>query len=170
MAVYSLSTSWSTTAKEALFVAILDTTEVQQNPTLVAQTGEQLETEYQLHELPTDDSFSITSVDTATVLSSTLTSVSAAGTSAQVLVEKALLSRIEFLEAENKDLKLKLSKPEKKTFSVEGVAGNDDLVRLYTGFTTYSVFLAFYEFLGPSVNELTYRSHQSSQPAIFYLQ
>ena len=109
-------------------MAILDNTKVEENPPLVAQPGEQLETEYQLHELPTDDSFSIMSADTATILSSTLTSVSAAGTSAQVLVEKALLSRIEFLEAENKDLKLKLSKPEKKTFSVEDVAGNDDLV------------------------------------------
>ena len=28
-----------------------------------------------------------------------------------------------------------------------------DLVKLCTGFTTYSVFLAFYDFLGPSVNE-----------------
>ena len=58
---------------------------------------------------------------------------------------------------------MKLSKP--GTFSVEDVARNDDLVRLYTRFTMYSVFLAFYEFLGPSVNELTYRSRQSSQPA-----
>ena len=40
---------------------------------------------------------------------------------------------------------------------MEDVAGNDDLVKLYTGFTTYSVFLAFYKFLGPSVNELAYR-------------
>ena len=39
----------------------------------------------------------------------------------------------------------------RKSFSVEDVAGNDDLVKFYTGFTTYSVFLAFYEFLGPSV-------------------
>ena len=63
--------------------------------------------------------------------------MSAADRSTQVLVEKALLSRIELLEAENKDLKLKLSKPARKTFSVEDVAGNDDLVKLYTGFTTF---------------------------------
>lgn len=50
----------------------------------------------------------------------------------------------------------------RKTFSVEDVAGNDDLVKLYTGFTTYSVFLTFYEFLGPSVNELAYRGVSQS--------
>ena len=65
--------------------------------------------------------------------------------------------RIELLEEENKDLKLKLSKVARKSFSVEDVVGNNDLEKLYTGFTTYSVFLAFYDFLGPSVNELAYR-------------
>ena len=50
----------------------------------------------------------------------------------------------------------------RKTFSVEDVAGNDDLVKLYTGFTTYSVFLTFYEFLCPSVNELAYRGVSQS--------
>ena len=83
--------------------------------------------------------------------------MSAPDSSTRVLVDKALISRIELLEAENKDLKLKLSEIARKTFSVEDVAGNDDLVKLYTGFTTYSVFLAFYDFLGPSVNELAYR-------------
>ena len=77
--------------------------------------------------------------------------MSATDRGTNVLVEKALLCRIEYLEAENKDLKLKLSTNARKTFSVEDVAGNDDLVKLYTGFTTYSVFIAFYEFLGPSV-------------------
>ena len=39
----------------------------------------------------------------------------------------------------------------------------DDLVKLYTGFATYSVFIAFCDFLCPSVNELTYRSRGVSQ-------
>ena len=29
-------------------------------------------------------------------------------------------------------------------------------MKLYTGFPSYEVFLAFYEFLGPAVDELTY--------------
>ena len=128
---------------------------VEEHPLLVTQVGEQLETEYQLHELPTDDSLSTPTSSRA--LCSPFSSVSATDNSTRVLVDKALLSRIELLEAENKDLKSKLSKVATKTFSVEDVAGNDDLMKLYTGFTTYSVFLAFYEFLGPSVNELAYR-------------
>ena len=128
---------------------------VEEHPLLVTQVGEQLETEYQLHELPTDDSLS-TSTSSRT-LSSPFSSMSATDNSTKVLVDKALLSRIELLEAENKDLRSKLSKVARKNFSVEDVAGNDDLVKLYTGFTTYSVFLAFYEFLGPSVHELAYR-------------
>lgn len=132
-----------------------DSEAVEEHPLLVTQVGEQLETEYQLHELPTDDSLSTPTSSRA--LSSPFSSVSATDNSTRVLVDKALLSRIELLEAENKDLNSKLSKVARKTFSVEDVAGNDDLVKLYTGFTTYSVFLAFYEFLGPSVNELAYR-------------
>ena len=128
---------------------------VERRPLLVAEVGEQLETDYLLYELPTDDSLSTATSSGA--LSSPFSSVSASDNSTRVLVDKALLSRIELLEAENKDLKFKLSKMSRKTFSVEDVAGNDDLVKLYTGFTTYSVFLAFYEFLGSSVNELAYR-------------
>ena len=164
------SSSGSTSAKDddATVSANDDEAVVEERPLLVAQVGEQLETEYQLHELPTDDSFSTatsTAAPSSCALSSTFSSVSATDRSTAVLVEKALLSRTELLEAENNDLKLKLSKAVRKTFSVEDVAGNDDLVKLYTGFTTYSVFLAFYEFLGPSVNELTYRSRKVSQAA-----
>lgn len=119
---------------------------------MVAEVGEQLETDYQLYELPTDDGLSTSTSSGA--LSSTFSSESVSDNSTRVLVDKALLSRIELLEAENKDLK---SRAMSRKTSVEDVAGNDDLVKLYTGFTTYSVFLAFYEFLGPSVNELAYR-------------
>ena len=108
-------------------VAVLDEAEVEETHHTTRRTAE---TEYELHEHTTDDSFSTTSAEAATVLSSTLSSVSAAGMSEQVLVEKALLARIEFLEVDNKDLKLKLSKPAKRTLSVEDVAGNDNLVRL----------------------------------------
>ena len=113
-----------------------------------------------------DDSLSTSSSSRA--LCSPFASVSTADSGTKVLVEKALLSRIEVfekallsrievLEAENKHLKSQASKVSRKTFYVEDVAGSDELVKLYTGFTTYSVFLAFYEFLGPSVNSHAYR-------------
>lgn len=140
-----------TTNPSTGFATANDGNEVKKRPMLVAEVGEQLQTDYQLYELPTDDSLS-TSAPSAVHCS-----VSDTDNSTQVLVDKALLSRIELLEAENKDLKSKLSKMSRKAFSVEDVARNDDLVKLYTGFATYSVFLAFYEFLGPSVNELAYR-------------
>ena len=72
---------------------------------MVAEVGEQLETDYQLHELPTDDSLS-----TSTSSGALSSSVSVSGNSTRVLVDKALLSRIELLEAQNKELKSKLSK------------------------------------------------------------
>ena len=36
------------------------------------------------------------------------------------------------------------------------MANSNYLVSFYTGFQTYELLLAFYEFLGPSVNKLTY--------------
>ena len=87
---------------------------VEEHSLLVAQVGEQLETEYQLNELPTNDS--LTTATSSCALSSTFSSVSATDRGTNVLVEKALLCRIEFREAENKDLKLKLSKTARKTF------------------------------------------------------
>ena len=80
---------------------------VEEHPLLVTQVGEQLETEYQLHELPTDHGLSTSTSSRA--LSSPFSSVSATDNSTRVLVDEALLLRIELLEAENKDLKSKLS-------------------------------------------------------------
>lgn len=76
-------------------------------------------------------------------------------TETEVLVNTALVARIEMLEAENRRLK-KLDVKVKSHFTVESLAGNDKLIKLYTGFSSYSVFLSFYAFLGPSVNELSY--------------
>ena len=77
--------------------------EVEKHPLMVAEVGEQLETDYQLHELPTDDSLSTSTSSGA--LSSPFSSVSVSDNSTRVLVDKALLLRIELLEAENKELK-----------------------------------------------------------------
>ena len=82
--------------------------------------------------------------------------MSATDYSTQVLVDRALLSRINFLMHKKKHFKSKLLKMS-RTMSAEDGAGNDDLVKLYTGFATYSESIAFYEFLGHSANELAYR-------------
>ena len=67
------------------------------------------------------------------------------------LVNAALLARIEYLEAQN------TSRNEcPPTFRIDQVKHNDRLVRFYTGFITYRIFLAFFNFLGPVVNNLQY--------------
>ena len=70
------------------------------------------------------------------------------------VVNAALLARIEFLEAKN----AQLSKTAKSInhFGINQICHNNKLIRFYTGFVTYSMFLAFFTFLGPSVNELNY--------------
>ena len=74
--------------------------------------------------------------------------------STEVMVNTALLARIEFLEAENTLLKASPSKPQ--YFRIAQIQHNGRLVRFYTGFTSYAIFLAFFEFLGPVVHELNY--------------
>ena len=123
-------------------------------PVMVARIGEQLETCFQVHELPTDDSISNASASTVSPFSFVSKDNSNSDTS--VLVSKALLSRIEYLEAENKSLRSKSQTVENAPFCVECIANDDKLIKHYTGFATYSVFVAFFSFLGPSVNELTY--------------
>ena len=71
-----------------------------------------------------------------------------------VLVDRALLARIEMLEAENSRLQKK--KSEKHKFCIEDIEHYDKLVRFYTGFVSYALFLAFFEFLGPAVDHLNY--------------
>jgi len=70
----------------------------------------------------------------------------------------ALLARVEVLESENQQLKVKLQmvSSERRGFRVEDIAHDDNLVRMYTGFSSYVILLAFFEFLGPSVHELNY--------------
>lgn len=61
------------------------------------------------------------------------------------------------LESENQQLKVKLQMvSSERRFCVEDIAHDDNLVRLYTGFSLYVILLAFFEFLGPSVHELNY--------------
>ena len=83
----------------------------------------------------------------------------------EVLVNTALLARVEALEAENSRLKRDLDKCENKRqyFRLEQVKHDDTLIRFYTGFVSYAVFLSFFNFLGPVVNELRYRGEKGGQ-------
>ena len=74
------------------------------------------------------------------------------------LVSTALVACIEALEAENSRLKKVLSWKEgkKSHFSMEHIKQDDKLVSFYTGFHSYMVFMAFFQFLGPAVNKLNY--------------
>ena len=79
-----------------------------------------------------------------------------------MLVNTALFARVEALEAENSRLMRDLDNCEKKRkyFRLELVKHDDKLIRFYTGFVSYAVFLSFFDFLGPVVNELHYRGEK----------
>ena len=96
--------------------------------------GEQLESDYLVHELPGSSSLQAFSNES-------------------LLVDRALLARIEMLEAENSRLQ---KKSEKHYFRVEDIQRDDKLVWFYTGFVSYALVLAFFEFLGPAVNHPIY--------------
>ena len=99
----------------------------------IAMVGEQLSTDIGVHELPNEDGLPQSSTE--------------------VLVNTALLARIEALEAENARLK---SEPQKAHFLLKDIEHDDNLVRFYTCFVSYAIFIAFFEFLGPVVNHLNY--------------
>ena len=98
--------------------------EHQETTPLLAPVGEQLRTDYQLHDLPT---------------------VSKEDEEAHVLLNTGLLARIEALESENRELKAKLLQATNASspFTATNFAGNDDLIRVYTGFPSYEAFLSF---------------------------
>ena len=73
-----------------------------------------------------------------------------------VIVNKALLTRIEVLEAVVKHCQKQLHKQGPSHFRIENIASDDSLIKFYTGFPSYEVFLCFFEFLGPSVHSLNY--------------
>ena len=80
-----------------------------------------------------------------------------------LVVSTALLARIELLEAENDRLKKKVAQSEQDPFRIEQIKNDDRLVRLYTGFTSYIIFLTFFHFLGPVVNDLNYWGSREGQ-------
>ena len=114
--------------------------------------GEVLLSDYSVHELPSEvcESSSASNQDTTSY-----------DHGSQVIVNKALLARIEVLESEVAVCRSKLMNQKQKYLRVSDIAHNDSLVRFYTGFQTYEVFLSFFEFLGPSVNHLKYWGDKS---------
>ncbi len=71
----------------------------------------------------------------------------------------ALLAKMELLESEHSKVKETLNK--KRYFRIEDIEDSDKLISFYTGFVSYMVLNAFFEFLGPVVHELTYWGSKS---------
>ena len=74
------------------------------------------------------------------------------------LLSVALSAKIEALEAENARLQdlLRRSTKQEVPFGMKYIMDDDKLVSFYTGFVSYRIFLAFYQFLGPAVDNLVY--------------
>ena len=100
----------------------------------IAQVGEQLETNYTVHELPGPSGLLPNECH---------------------LINQALLAHIEVLEEENKLSDLKNS--DKQPFCIEQIQHDDKLVQFYTGLSSFDLFLAFFQLLGPAVDHLNYR-------------
>ena len=82
---------------------------------MIAEIGEELQTDYSLVELPGHTAPQMSSSDCA-------------------LINQAVISCIELLEAENAELR----NPRKKQgFRIEDIQHNDKLVRFYTGFVSF---------------------------------
>ena len=97
----------------------------------------------------------------STRLSSPGMSTTPADTDVSTTVNVSLIARIQFLEAENSKLRHQLSQTGKSVFRIEQIMHDDSLVSLYTGFPSYAVLLAFFEFLGPAVHNLHYHGSKS---------
>ena len=132
-AITSPGSCSSSSQPETPVHVLSDTTEDsdRMSEALSATIGEPLLSDYSVHELPGERA-------------------------SDPVVDLALSTRIELLEAENRQLRAELSSRKSKPFQIEDIAPDDSLVRFYTGFVSYEVLLAFFEFLGPSVHNLTY--------------
>ena len=102
---------------------------------MTALVGEQLLGDYQVIDLPDNGS-----------------TAQASSAADQPLVTTALLARIEFLEAECSRLQNSASKILR--FGIDQIKHDDCLVSFYTGFPSFAIFLAFFQFLGPVVDKL----------------
>ena len=125
---------------------------------LTAGSGEPLDTNCEVYELPSESSDGAPGNQPETFKKSVLQSTEAS------LVNTALANRIEVLVAENSQLKKQLQQvTARQYFRIEHIQHDDALVKFYTGFISFMVFQAFYDFLGPAVNELNYWGAKDSQ-------
>ena len=118
---------------------------MQQHTLLTAAVGEQLQSEYSVHELPSE----------CGPPSASCTASYASSSERDTVVDRALIARIEFLEAENESLK-KNQRITSPHFRIELIQHDDRLVHFYTGFISFAVYLAFFDFLGEVVYHLNY--------------
>ena len=121
---------------------------------LCTEVGEPLLSDYSVHELhvPCESGDSFLSSSEAPPPPSDV----------NVTVNVALIAQIEALEVEKKTLTSQLAL-KKAPFCIEAISHDDALIHFYTGFHTYALLLAFFEFLGPSVNNLQYWRVKSKQ-------
>ena len=99
---------------------------VQQHALLTTPVGEQLQSDYSVHELPSECAQPSTS--------------HMASSERDAVVDRALLARIEFLEAENASLNQKITS---NHFRLEQMQHDNRLVRFYTGFISFAAFFDF---------------------------
>ena len=112
-----------------------------------------------MHELPpTSDDDAISSVSRSVEERSGVGTPSVPGPSetTSIVVNTALLARIEALEAEKRRLEKDETLGARSKFRIEDIQHDDNLVRFYTGFISFFFLSAFFEFLGPVVNKLNY--------------
>ena len=125
-------------------------------PVLSTPVGEPCFSDYSVHELmDASDQSSIDQHSTSSV-SQDVSGASQANNGSEIIVNTALLAHIEYLQVTNKRLQDNLDKQMPKHFRLEVIMHDDKLVQFYTGFQSYESLIAFYEFLGPSVNNLKY--------------
>ena len=74
----------------------------------------------------------------------------------EITVSAAMMARIKMLEQENASLKFSLEMSLRKPFRLDHISHDERLMRSYTGFSSYVILLAFFDFLGPAVNHLEY--------------
>ena len=122
--------------------------------------GETLFTDYSVHELPseTPDSFDEPCYCTTTMVPKPTEDIAQDRDSG--LIHAALITRIEFLEAQNKSL-IKQLGSSNRIFRLSDIEHNDILAKFYTGFSSYEVLLLFFEFRGPAVYNLQYWGSES---------
>ena len=105
--------------------------------------------DYQVFELP--DADGDTTTETAPEPRPTVSG-------SKELISAGLQLQIEALQAENIKLKKRLATASKEgsDFGMDRIKHDDCLVAFNTGFKSYKGFLAFFQFLGPAVDELNY--------------